>query len=184
MHTGKRGVGGAWVFLTHIMYIWTLRQKIRQTQAQTHIHTLTGRSFHTTVTHPLILLTLTDLRTHHAGINMQPQSHMQTHTHWSFWPCLTRTSSPGGFPTFKSSICAADDTEVRSLAMLASGDSWAFCWPTICNVLNVFIAFHIFYDVSQGSLLWERLTSDTINVNQSSGCWTDRQLTDQHHWGY
>lgn len=84
MHTGKRGVGGAWVFLTHIMYIWKLRQKIRQTQAQTHIHTLTGRSFHTTVTHPLILLTLTDLRTHHAGINMQPQSHMQTHTHWSF----------------------------------------------------------------------------------------------------
>lgn len=147
MHTGKRGVGGAWVFLTHIMYIWKLRQKIRQTQAQTHIHTLTGRSFHTTVTHPLILLTLTDLRTHHAGINMQPQSHMQTHTHWSFWPCLTRTSSPRGFPTFKSSICAADDTEVRSLAMLASGDSWAFCWPTICNVLNVFIAFHIFYDV-------------------------------------
>lgn len=73
MHTGKRGVGGAWVFLTHIMYIWTLRQKIRQTQAQTHIHTLTGRSFHTTVTHPLILLTLTDKYA-------TTESHADTHT--------------------------------------------------------------------------------------------------------
>lgn len=108
------------------------------------------------------------------------ESHADTHTGLSD----LASHAPVHLEASQHLSLAADDTEVRSLAMLASGDSWAFCWPTICNVLNVFIAFHIFYDVSQGSLLWERLTSDTINVNQSSGCWTDRQLTDQHHWGY
>lgn len=124
------------MFLTHIMYIWTLRQKIRQTQAQTHIHTLTGRSFHTTVTHPLILLTLTDKYA-------TTESHADTHTGLSD----LASHAPVHLEASQHLSLAADDTEVRSLAMLASGDSWAFCWPTICNVLNVFIAFHIFYDV-------------------------------------